>query len=181
MPAAKGRQPTFLQNMKITHHPHSPCHIEKINEIYFVTAGTYKKKKLFRNILRMNLLKEALEKTITETSYKLFAFSLLPNHYHLLTHVSSKTGISQFIRQFHARSAIALNKVDLKFGRKVWYQYWDRCVRDENELLNNLNYVYWNSVKHGYAKNPKNWSWTWIKENLTFNSPSVELENWDDF
>jgi hypothetical protein len=59
--------------------------------------------------------------------------------------------VHRFIKRLHAHSAIQMNKMDSTPGRKVWYQYWDRCPRTEDEFWAYFNYVHINPIKHGYV------------------------------
>jgi putative transposase len=58
------------------------------------------------------------------------------------------------IRRIHAITARFINRVDKEPGRKVWYNYWDKCVRTESTLRAYLNYVHTNAAKHGYVQDP---------------------------
>ena len=39
-------------------------------------------------------------------------------------------------------------------------RYWEHTIRDENELNNQINYIPYNPVKHGYAKSVKDWEYS---------------------
>ena len=40
-------------------------------------------------------------------------------------------------------------------GRRIWYQYWDHCIRNEKDFFLHFNYEHHNPVKHGYVKSQK--------------------------
>jgi len=50
---------------------------------------------------------------------------------------------------------------------KVWYQYIDRIMRDENDYFIHLNYIHQNPVKHGFVKQMSKYEFSsihsWIK------------------
>lgn len=56
------------------------------------------------------------------------------------------------LQHLHSVSAININKLDHKEGRKVWFQYWDTCLTYQKSYYSRLNYVYNNPVKHGLVK-----------------------------
>ncbi|MDP2684225.1 MAG: hypothetical protein Q8P20_04145, partial [bacterium] len=56
--------------------------------------------------------------------------------------------------------AYELNKFDRKKGRQVWWNYWDKCIRDEEGFYKRLNYIHHNPVKHGYAKMNGNYQYS---------------------
>ncbi len=38
-------------------------------------------------------------------------------------------------------------------GRKIFQNYWDRCIRDEADYYKHLNYILHNPFKHRYVSN----------------------------
>ncbi len=42
-----------------------------------------------------------------------------------------------------------------KSPEKIFHNYWDSCMTYERSYFTRLNYVYFNSVKHGYVLHPK--------------------------
>ncbi len=167
--------------VKIIKNPHAPLHVFKAGEIYFVSAGTYQRKKFFDTSEKLSQLKNVFLQTLKEFHFEPFAYCLLPNHYHLIFGFDSDQNISNFIRRLHARSACQLNRREESPGRKVWYQYWDRCIRDEKEFFANLNYIFWNPVKHAYVEDPKQWEFTWVRDKFNFEDFGMSLFEWDNF
>ena len=49
-------------------------------------------------------------------------------------------------------SSYEINKFENQSGRKIWYQYWDRIIRDERDYYTHLNYIHQNPIKHGLVK-----------------------------
>ena len=39
-------------------------------------------------------------------------------------------------------------------------RFWEHAIRDEEDLHRHLDYIHYNSVKHGYAKAPAAWRWS---------------------
>ena len=37
-------------------------------------------------------------------------------------------------------------------GRQIWYQYWDYCIRNEEDFWRHFNYIHHNLVKHRDVK-----------------------------
>jgi putative transposase len=67
--------------------------------------------------------------------------------------VTPKYKLVEFIRKIHKDSARYLNKQENAPGRKIWYQYFDHCIRDEADFWKHFNYIHQNPVKHGFCKN----------------------------
>lgn len=65
----------------------------------------------------------------------------------------NKNRISYFARRLNSLIAKRLNEIDSKKGRKVFYQYWDYCIKDEKDFFKIFNYIHQNPIKHGLVKN----------------------------
>lgn len=48
----------------------------------------------------------------------------------------------------HGRVSYMLNQEDGTRGRKVFQNYWDRCIRNEKDFYTRFNYIHYNPVKH---------------------------------
>ena len=64
-----------------------------------------------------------------------------------------KYQLVEFIRKLHKDSSRIINTIDNTFGHKIWYQYWDHCIRDEADFYKHFNYIHDNLIKHKKVKN----------------------------
>ena len=87
------------------------------------------------------------------------------------TNFVNRYQLIEFIRKLHKDSSRIINKLDNKKGRKIWYQYWDHCIRDEKDFYKHFNYIHNNPIKHRKVKNInelKNYKYSsfnsWIKK-----------------
>ena len=84
--------------------------------------------------------------------WQVIARVVLNNHYHAIVQSPEKAEtLSKFVGSYHKFTARKWNDEDNANGRKVWWNYWDTCIRSEEDYLNRLRYVFWNPVKHGLA------------------------------
>ena len=130
---------------------HHPLHIYEDDTIYFITARTIEKEKFFNTDEKKKILYQELKKFLEKYYYQLYAWIILDNHYHLLFKTKTGKDLEYFISDLHSASSKNLNKLDNQKGRKVWFQYWDRCIRDEKDFYFHFNYIHHNLVKHGYV------------------------------
>ncbi len=167
---------------------HYPLHIYE-GSFYFISARclngadyflTDHAKRIFRNILKQ---------AVGKFEIKIYAWVVLDNHYHLLlslpilesnfapvgaqfnTPDNSKHVLIEFIRKLHKDSAREINKNNNQIGRQVWYQYWDWCIRNEEDFWYHFVYIVQNSLKH---KLTSNWEETF---NYRFSSNATYLKN----
>ena len=97
----------------------------------------------------------------------------------------------EIIRKIHGASATAINRVDSAPGRQVWWNYWDTCLRSDNDYAAHLAYIYWNAVKHGIVARPEDHRWSSFnrmkggKGRMNFENEEtglkLNIEPYDDF
>ena len=149
---------------------HHPFHFYRDDTIYFVTARIIEKIKFFSTREKKEILRGTLKDVLKRYGYKLYAWVILDNHYHLLIKANKGDDLKFFVRDLHSLSAKRLNELENQAGRKIWFQYWDRCIRDEKDFFKHFNYIHHNLVKHGYFK--------WQEEIL--GSPFCSYRQWAD-
>lgn len=141
------------------HAPHHhPPHILKDNSIYFITARTVSDFrqdstiKYFNTDQKKNIFYSVLKEAKNRFKIALYAWVLLDNHYHMLLKIKNSHNLSKFIQNLHTNSARLLNLLDKKPNRKIWYQYWDHCIRSEKDFYQHFNYIHNNPIKHKKVK-----------------------------
>jgi len=137
---------------------HRPPHIYLDQQYYFLTSGTFHKIAYINNELKKNLLKDLIIKTLHQYQYSLEAWVILDNHYHMICKTLLGKFLPKIMATIHGKSAIEINKIDKKSGRKIWYQYWDYCIRNERDYWKHFNYTHSNPIKHGYVNTMKDLS-----------------------
>jgi putative transposase len=147
---------------------HSPCHIFTPNTNYIVTAGTYRKERLFNTPDRLQLLQSTLFEQATRFGWELQAWAIMQNHYHFIALApdADTDSLKPMIQSIHSVTAKSINTTDKTPGRKVWFQYYDTCLTNEKSYFARLHYVHTNPVKHGLIDNAENYpycSMNWFK------------------
>ena len=151
--------------------PHAPLH--SFNEVgtYMITGATLNKELYFKQDNELDLLHDMLLELAEHYQWRLEAWAVFPNHYHIITHSPGNPGsLGKFIRHYHASSARKLNELHHVVGRKVWYQYWDSKITFQSSYLARLNYVMQNPVKHGLVPHANQYRWcsaNWFEKNAT--------------
>ncbi len=130
---------------------HHPPHWYKDNSIYFITARTIDAESYFIGPSKRKIIYDALKEGIKKFKVDLYAFVILNNHYHLLFKIQKGVELTNFIGFINGKSSKTLNELENKSGRKIWYQYWDHCIRNEKDFFLHFNYEHHNPVKHGYV------------------------------
>jgi REP element-mobilizing transposase RayT len=68
------------------------------------------------------------------------------------------TAIERLRSQFNKEHASASPFPILRWQKS----FLDHIIRDENDHLNHLEYIYNNAIKHGLAKEPEKYPFMWI-------------------
>ena len=140
---------------------HAPSHWLFEPGIYMVTAGTFQRQHLLNTPERLDVFQRLLFSVAREQGWKLQAWAILSNHYHLIA-ASPRDGastLSQMLGKLHMLSAKDLNRQDDAPGRRAWYQFWESQITFQPSHLARLNYVHYNPVHHGVATDATTYRW----------------------
>ncbi len=98
--------------------------------------------------------------------YYLYAFTIMPNHLHMLLKPLSRDNVpftlSQIVKKIKGATAREIN-VSLQSKGSIWFrEYFDHWVRSQQELINVTEYIRNNPVKAGFVQYPQYWPGTWL-------------------
>ena len=135
------------------HWPHSPTHRLSQGGIYFVTSATCGHQLFFRGAKRLQVLQRGLLALTQQSGWQLEAWAVFANHYHFVAHSpvgeTDAASLSLMLGALHAKTALWINKLDARPGRRVWFNFWETRLTHQRSYLARLNYVHQNAVKHG--------------------------------
>ncbi len=114
----------------------------------------------------MEAFEQALVEVCIAVAQNLYAWCVLPNHYHLLIRTDEIATFRNAIGQLHGRLSRQWNLEDGTPGRKTWYNYFDRDMRSDRHCWASLNYVHNNAVHHGYVRRWQDWPFSSVHEYL---------------
>ncbi len=139
-------------NLKINQKRHQPFHLYLDRQIYFFTVHTYRDITVLHSVKRKSKFVQKLKDTAVEKDCEIIAWVILDNHYHCLMKPKKGKDIQAFFQNIHGTTSFQWNREDNKRGRKVWQNYWDRCIRSEMDYWTHFNYIHHNPLKHNYVK-----------------------------
>ncbi len=130
---------------------HSPPHFDTDETRQFIfTAANYEHKHIIgKSAERMFECARALLAICSALDVLVYAWCLLPNHYHILLKTNRIKELRQEIGRFNGKSSFKWNGEDDARGRKVWHNCFERKMRSERHFYASLNYVLNNAVHHG--------------------------------
>ena len=120
-------------------------------------------------IQNINLLKQAIINSKKYFNYELIAICVLPEHIHMILYPENIKDYPKIITSIKYYFSHNINVgVEtptygyLKKDEKGIFQrrYFEHTIIDEKDLNNQINYIHYNPVKHGYATSVKDWEYS---------------------
>lgn len=147
---------------------HSPPHLNFAGERqYLVSAACYEHASVIgKSPERMVEWEKDLLKACGEFSSSIYAWCILPNHYHVLLRTQQIRVLRLQLGRLHGRSSFTWNVEDQRQGRKVWHNCFERPIRSYRHFWATMNYVHHNPVHHGYVEQWREWPWSSAAEFL---------------
>jgi putative transposase len=158
-----GERERLVEDRRRKHLPwHSPPHREIAGNIsYLVTAACYEHFPIVGHTPgRMSECEEGVLEACREIGANIYAWCVLPNHYHVLVRTMQIKALLNRLGQFHGRSSFNWNGEEQQRGRHCWCNAFERYIRSDRHFFASLNYVHHNPVHHGYVEKWLDWPWS---------------------
>lgn len=86
----------------------------------------------------------------------------MPDHLHVVFLLAGSDPLSEVMGSFSKFTARRINKVLQRSGQFWQKGYYDRMVRDDDELFRQLAYIIENPVRGGFVASASEWPWSGI-------------------
>jgi len=141
---------------------HSPPHFSYDEpHDYHVTAACYEHQPYIGHSLgRMEAFAHELHQTLDMATEQVYAWCVLPNHYHLLVRTKDIQRLAKYLGQLHGRASYDWNGMESARGRKVFHRASGRAIRSSAHFWATVNYIHHNPVHHGYVEKWLEWPWS---------------------
>ena len=155
---------------------------------FFFTVVTHERRRLFSTSLARSFLRAAVLAVQKDYPFEMVATVLLPEHWHcvwtlpegdrdyskrwgLIKSHFSKRWLASGGREVHVSTARANHR-----ERGVWQRrFWEHLIVDQQDFARHMDYIHYNSVKHGLVKCPHQWEHSsfhrWVRE-------GIYMHNW---
>jgi putative transposase len=140
---------------------------------YFFTVITYNRQPIFDSPISRKILHCVWKEVQESLPFVTDAICLLPDHIHTIwTLPDHDSNFSirwhEIKRRFtrHYLQEVPVNYPINKSRQKrqeapVWQRrFWEHTIRDENDLMNHINYIHYNPVKHHLVDCVIDWPWS---------------------
>ncbi len=152
-----------LERRKLLNRPwHGPPHFSgQQTSQYLITGTCYEHEPIIgASIERMDDFVKQVQHAFESTNAVIHAWSVLPNHYHVLATTADLVPLITCLGKLHGRLSFAWNGEDKSRGRICWHRTTDRAMRSEAHFWTTVNYIHHNAVKHGHASKWTEWPWS---------------------
>lgn len=141
---------------------HSPPHWEYQGLFQFmISSACYEHKHVIGvSPDRMSECEAMLLEVCEQFTTNIYAWCILPNHYHLLVQTDRLKELRSAIGRFHGRTSFRWNGEDGQRGRQVWHNCLDSGIKSQRHYWASINYIHHNPVHHGYAQKWQEWPWS---------------------
>lgn len=136
---------------------------------YFFTVNLLQRKGNGLLIRHIQALREAVKVVKARHPFEIHGWVVLPEHFHCVLELPPddadyatrlrliKAGFSKSLPKTERRSAVRVRRGE----RGIWQRrYWEYLIRDEADYRAHLDYIHYNPVKHGWAKQVKDWPYS---------------------
>ena len=158
--------PTDRESLKGTRDwPHAPPHRLEEAGAYFLTARARGERNLLESDAMKDWFQDRLLLVADEFGWKLEAWAVLSNHYHLVAHSppgrdGGAASLGQMAKKLHSLTTKELNRRDSTPGRtRLWMNFRETHLTHQSSYLARLNYVHQNAVHHGLVRRASDWKW----------------------
>ena len=137
--------------------------------VYFFTLVLQDRSKDYL-VRHINELRAAFKETNERYPFKTVAICVLPDHLHWIMQLpENEQDYAIRIRLFKTLFSKSLpksyrqqNESHQKRGDLgIWQRrFWEHLIRDDEDLANHWDYIYYNPVKHGYVQAVKDWAFS---------------------
>jgi len=161
---------------------HSPPHIQGDNSEFHITAACYEHHPIIGfSIERIRKLEETITQSFKLATEEIYAWSILPNYYHLLIKTTDLKSSLKKLHQIHGSSSYYWNKEENSRGRRVWFNALEHAIKSERHFWATINYIHNNPVKHEYVKKWQDWPFSSFKSFLMDKGREETIRIWKEY
>ena len=174
----------ILQERQSRMNPfHSPPHkVSDENCLYMITAACFEHRSIIGySERRLSQFATALCDLIAECCSQLFAWVVLPNHYHFLAQIDDLKLLFSELGMLHGRTSYEWNRDESTQGRQVWCKAAETVMKSDGHFFATLNYVLNNPVHHGYCKKWLDWPYSSANDYLENLGREKALQIWQSY
>ena len=177
----KQREDVLAQRTLMQRPLHAPPHFHDGPHTYMLSAAHFEHTSIMNAKPRRREFQDKLLAFSAERAgAEVFAWCILPTHWHLLARVKlDRFGAA--MGRLHNGTSTQWNREDGTPGRKVWHRFADRRIRNDAHYWASVNYIHANPVRHGSVANASQWPTSSIHLYMHELGREEMVRRWRDF
>ncbi|MDM7926362.1 MAG: transposase [bacterium] len=126
--------------------------------VFFITCVNHQRKPIFSKMENVVLLMNTLSEVQKHYSHHLYAYVILPDHFHFLLEPEQCTisAVIQSLRRNFTCNYKRHHQIEASITL-AQHRFYDHVIRDERDMEKHLDYIHYNPVKHGLTGKPEAW------------------------
>jgi putative transposase len=129
--------------------------IQILEQLYFITNVTFNRHPII--VTDIDIFWNSIESVCKRVSFELFAWVILPEHFHALI-IPKQGDISDIMKRIKLSFSMDYRKRHKLPEGRIWQRgFWDHMIRNDEDLKRHLDYIHYNPVKHGLVKSAHDW------------------------
>ena len=133
--------------------------LEITGKIFFITCNVKQKTKTLSPNERTLLLRVTGDLRV-RWGFRLFAYGVLPSHWHALIEPAPQHTISGVLHEIKRVSALQINRRRGATGPLWQARFYDRFLRRARDFRETFAYIHANPVRDGFVRHPGAWPWS---------------------
>jgi REP element-mobilizing transposase RayT len=138
------------------------------------TRGNDRRDIYFGNWSGRLFLRE-LERTVNRFSWRILAYCLMPNHYHVVLQIGD-AGLSDGMSELNGRFARASNANNKRINHLFGKRFSSWLIEDDDYLFEVIRYVVLNPVRAGMVRDALRWRWSSMRATVGLDRPPACLD-----
>lgn len=119
---------------------------------YFVTSVTHQRKPVFLDLYSARDLVNCMKQIHESNRVSSLSWVIMPDYFHWLLQLTDEP-LSVIMRELKGVSARKINRRLCRYG-ELWQQsYFDRAIRDDEDIRQIARYIVANPLRAGLARN----------------------------
>jgi REP element-mobilizing transposase RayT len=131
---------------------HRREHWYRDNTVYFLTVRCTDRFPAFASEEAKTIFWRQFTKYTSEHHFDVWICTLLDNHYHAIGYLPHGPDLAPMIRKIHGSVAKLVNDILPTRLTPFWADYFDGCLRDENQFRRAYCYTLLQSRRHGICR-----------------------------
>ena len=152
-------------------------HFDDWGTVRFLTFSCHRRLPVLSSDTCAHLVLSELDAARNKHGFKLFGFMIMPEHVHLVIYPADGTKLGLVVGEVKSRSARAISShlqgikspllegLSATRGNRSSYTIWlprfyDHNCRNQETVIEKINYCHFNPVKRGLVSRPEDWKWS---------------------